>query len=176
MIKIGALKLSRSHFSGIKGSSDPDEFLEWKIQSELIFLTNNISTTLKVKYALTQFEGYASTWWESKRRERESHHNYELPTWQELITFMDLRYMTPNYYQEVLKKLYMLIQGTKFAEEYCDEFENLRMKSKIKEYMKCSVIRFVANLRYDILKPLKLKNYETLEADFHHASKVEAHL
>ena len=27
MIKIGALKLSRSHFSGIKGSSDPDEFL-----------------------------------------------------------------------------------------------------------------------------------------------------
>ena len=89
---------------------------------------------------------------------------------------MDLRYLTPNYYQEVLKKLYMLIQGTKFAEEYCDEFENLRMKSKIKEYMKCSVIRFVANLRYDILKPLKLDYYKTLEAAFHYVSKVEAYL
>ena len=150
-----------------KGSSDPDEFLEWKIQSERIFLTNNISETLKAKYALTQFEGYASTWWESKRRERESHHNYELPTWQELITLMELRYLTPNYYQEVLKKVFMLRQGIKSVEEYYDEFENLRMKSKIEENMQCTVIRFMANLRYDILKPLKLKHYETLEAAFH---------
>ncbi|XP_049349487.1 uncharacterized protein LOC125814081 [Solanum verrucosum] len=42
--------------------------------------------------------------------------------------------------------------------------------------MECTVIRFVANLRYDILKPLKLKLYETLEAAFHDASKVEADL
>ena len=113
-----------------KGSSDPDEFLEWKIQSEPIFLTNNIWATLKEKYVVTQFEGYASTWWEFKRRERESHHNYELPTWQELITLVELRYLTPNY-QEVLDKVYMLRQGTKSVEEYYDEFENLRMKSKI---------------------------------------------
>ncbi|KAH0667840.1 hypothetical protein KY285_029046 [Solanum tuberosum] len=145
-----------------KGSSDPDEFLEWKIQSERIFLTNNISETLKVKYALTQFEGYASTWWESKRRERESHHNYELPTWQKLIALMELRYLTPNYYKEVLKKVYMLRQGTKSVEDYYDEFENLRMKSKIEENMECT--------------PLKLKHYETLEAAFHDASKVEADL
>ena len=159
-----------------KGSSDPDEFLEWKIQSEWIFLTNNILETLKAKYALTQFEGYASTWWESKRRERESHHNYELPTWLELITLMEMRYLTPNYYQEVLKKVYMLRQGSKSVEEYYDEFENLRMKSKLEESLECTVIRFVANLRYDILKPLKLKHYDTLEAAFHDASKVEMDL
>ncbi|KAH0705915.1 hypothetical protein KY285_012228 [Solanum tuberosum] len=132
--------------------------------------------TIKAKYALTQFEGYASTWWESKRRERESHHNYELPTWQELIALMELRYLTPNYYNEVLKKVYMLRQGTKSVKEYYDEFENLRMKSKIEENMECMVIRFVENLRYNILKPLKLKHYETLEAAFHDASKVEENL
>ena len=70
----------------------------------------------------------------------------------------------------------MLREGTKSVEEYYDEFENLRMKSKIKEYMKCSVIRFVENLRYDILKPLKLKHYETLEVSFDDASKVEVDL
>ena len=40
-----------------EGSSDPNEFLEWKIQSEPIILTNNILATLKAKYALMQFEG-----------------------------------------------------------------------------------------------------------------------
>ena len=91
-----------------KGSSDNDKFLEWKIQSERIFLRNNISASSKLKYALTQFEGYTPTWWESKRRENESHHNYELPTWLYMITLMELRYLTPRYYQDVLKKVYML--------------------------------------------------------------------
>ncbi|XP_049372688.1 uncharacterized protein LOC125837645 [Solanum verrucosum] len=85
---------------------------------------------------------------------------------------MEMRYLTPNYYQEVLKKVYMLRQGTKTVEEYYDEFDNLRMKSNIEENMECTVIRFVENLRYDILKTLKLKHYETLEAAFHDASKT----
>ncbi|KAH0720261.1 hypothetical protein KY284_005291 [Solanum tuberosum] len=89
---------------------------------------------------------------------------------------MELRSLTPNYYQEVFKKVYMLRQGTKSVEKYYDEFENLQMKSKIEENMECTVILFVANLRYDILKPLKLKHYETLEAAFHDASNVEADL
>ncbi|KAK6780099.1 hypothetical protein RDI58_022283 [Solanum bulbocastanum] len=122
-----------------KESSDPNEFLEWKFQSEQIFHTNNISKTLKAKYALMQFDGNGSTWWEFKRRERESHHNYELPTWQDLIALMVLRYLTPNYYQEMLKNLYMLRKGITSVEEYYDKFENLRMKSKIEENMEYTV-------------------------------------
>ncbi|KAH0652675.1 hypothetical protein KY289_030353 [Solanum tuberosum] len=102
-----------------KGSGDPEDFLEWKIQSDQIFLTNSISKTLKVKYALMQFKGY----------------------------------LTPNYYQEVFKKVYMLRQ---------------------EKNMECTVIRFMANLRYDMLNPLKLKHYKTLETTFNDASKVEA--
>lgn len=40
-------------FPKFKGIGDPDVFLEWKIQSEQIFLTNNISKTFKALYALT---------------------------------------------------------------------------------------------------------------------------
>ena len=71
---LNIIKVTLPRFKEI---SDPDEFLEWKIQCERIFLKNIISATLKAKYALTQFEGYASTWWESKRRLRDSNHNYE---------------------------------------------------------------------------------------------------
>ena len=119
---LNTIKVTLQRF---KGSSDPDEFLEFKIQSEQIFLTNNISETLNVKYVLMQFEGYASTYWEFKWRERESHHNHELLTWQKLIALMKLRYLTPNYNQKVLKKVYMLRQGTKSVEEYYNEFEIL---------------------------------------------------
>ena len=81
--------------------------------------------------------------------------------------------MTPNYYQEVLNKVYMLRQGTKSVEEYYDEFENMGMKSKIQDNIEWIVIRFVKNLRYDFLKTLKLNKYETLVATFHDASMVE---
>ena len=64
---LNTIKVTHQRFKGI---SDPDEFLEWKIQSERIVLTNNISASLKVKYALARFERYASTWWESKMTER----------------------------------------------------------------------------------------------------------
>ena len=52
----------------------------------------------------------------------------------------------------------------------------MRIKSKLEDKMECTVIGFVANLRYDILKPLKLKHYETLEVSFDDASKVEVDL
>lgn len=35
------------------------------------------------------------------------------------------------------------------------------------------MIRFVANLRHEILRPLRLKHYESLEAAFHDASRIE---
>lgn len=65
----------------------------------------------------------------------------------------------------------MLRQGSKIVEEYYDEFKNMRMKSKLEEN-----IRFMENLRYNILKPLKLKNYYTLEVVFHDASKLDVDL
>ncbi|XP_059289964.1 uncharacterized protein LOC132043503, partial [Lycium ferocissimum] len=159
-----------------KGGSDPEEFLEWKLQSERIFLTNNISNVLKAKHDLTQFEGYASTWLESKKRKRAQWHIYDVPTWQELIELMEARYVTPDYYQGVIKRVYMLRQGSKSVEEYFDEFENLRLKSKIEEHLNYTVIRFVANLNHDISKPMRPHFYTTLEEAFHDATKVEADL
>ena len=53
---LNIIKVTLPRFKEI---SDPDEFLEWKLHSERIFLTNNISASLKVKYALARFERYA---------------------------------------------------------------------------------------------------------------------
>lgn len=47
------------------------------------------------------------------------------------------------------------------------------MNSKLEESLECMVIRFMENLKYDILKPLKLKCYDTFEMAFRDASKVD---
>ncbi|XP_060184361.1 uncharacterized protein LOC132614030 [Lycium barbarum] len=67
----------------------------------------------------------------------------------------------------------MLKQGLKSVEAYFDEFEDLQMKSKIKEHEECTIIRFVANLNQDISKPMRLKTYNSLEEAFHDASKCQ---
>ncbi|XP_059295621.1 uncharacterized protein LOC132048956 [Lycium ferocissimum] len=87
-----------------------------------------------------------------------------------------MRYLPPTYYQEVLKKVYMLKQGSKSVEECFDESKNLRMKSKIEEHLNYTLIRIVANLNRGISKPMRLQTYRSLEEAFHDASKVEADL
>ncbi|XP_059287581.1 uncharacterized protein LOC132040912 [Lycium ferocissimum] len=89
---------------------------------------------------------------------------------------METRWLPPTYHQDALKRLYMLKQGLKSVEAYFDEFEDLRMKSKIEEHEEYTIIRFVANMNRDISKPMRLKTYNSLEEAFHDASKVEADL
>lgn len=50
-----------------KGSSDPEEFLEWKIQIERMFELNNVSDTKMFKHAISKLVGYASSWWEKEK-------------------------------------------------------------------------------------------------------------
>ncbi|XP_059313982.1 uncharacterized protein LOC132064853 [Lycium ferocissimum] len=159
-----------------QGGSNLEEFLEWKLQSERIFLTNNVFEASNTKYALTQFEGYASTWWESKKLQRAQQNIYDLPTWNDLIELMEIRWLPSTYRQDALKRVYLLKQGSKSVEEYFDEFEDLRMKAKLEEQEECTIIRFVAYLNCDIAKPMRLKTYNSLEEAFHDVSKVEADL
>lgn len=70
----------------------------------------------------------------------------------------------------------MLSKGTKSVEEYYYAFENLKIKSKVKENMQCIVIQFVSNLSYDFLNHLKLRYYETLEAAIHDDKNIKAYL
>ncbi|XP_060170562.1 uncharacterized protein LOC132601495 [Lycium barbarum] len=89
---------------------------------------------------------------------------------------METRWLPPTYHQDALKRLYMLKQGLKSVEAYFDEFEDLRMKSKIEYHEEYTIIRFVANLNRDISKPMRLKTYNSLEKAFQDASKFEADL
>jgi len=47
-----------------KGSSDPNEYLDWIVKLERQYNLNNMSDVKKRNYAISHLEGFASTWWE----------------------------------------------------------------------------------------------------------------
>lgn len=89
-----------------KGTSDPYLYLDWELQCNRISQLNELTFQKKAAHAIAQFEGYASTWWETKRLQRVTNGKLDLSNWDELKVLMRERYVTERYKQEQLTKLY----------------------------------------------------------------------
>ncbi|XP_060201743.1 uncharacterized protein LOC132630186 [Lycium barbarum] len=156
-----------------KGSSDPEEFLEWILQSEGIFQVNNISNAMKVKYAITQFEDFATTWWETHKRTREKDGRLPPEDWREMKVLIKKRFVPEYYNEELQKKFYTLQQGNKSVNEYYEEFERIRLRANIEDNNDRNIPRFVAGLNKEISSPMRLHRYFELEEASQAALKVE---
>ena len=64
---LGSIKLKIPEF---KGESNPEFYLEWEDKVEKIFDIHDYSEKKKVKLAVVEFSGYASTWWRKLCRSR----------------------------------------------------------------------------------------------------------
>ena len=147
-----------------KGTSDPEAFLEWKVQLERVFDTNDMTEEKKATYAISSFESYASTWWESMKRSRRRLGLRMNITWEELKEIMNNKYVTPKYRQEQLKKLYELKQGYKSVDEYFNDFEKIRMALDMEtEDEEQAIIRFKSGLSKEIASQLRLHIFHSLQ-------------
>ena len=97
---LNSVKLTIPSF---KGCSDPVEYIEWKLAMERIFDTNDMTEDKKVKYAISSFESFASTWRESVKRSRRRNAMPINVTWGELIRVMDEKYVTQQYHVDQYK-------------------------------------------------------------------------
>ncbi|PHU13617.1 hypothetical protein BC332_14822 [Capsicum chinense] len=94
---LNSIKITLPSF---KGTSDPSLYLDWELQCNRIFQLNELTSQKKVAHAIAQFEGYAPTWWETKRLQRARNNNLDLSDWDELKAFMRERYVTERTPQE----------------------------------------------------------------------------
>ncbi|KAH0679285.1 hypothetical protein KY284_020370 [Solanum tuberosum] len=109
-----------------KGSSDPNEYLDWIVKLERQYNLNNMSDIKKMNYAISHLEDFASTWWEKiERRIRE-------------------RFVGQNYEQYKLKKYYNLQQGRKSVEGYYEELEHTRLRASVNDGEMNLVARFIS--------------------------------
>ncbi|PHT97862.1 hypothetical protein BC332_33230 [Capsicum chinense] len=97
---LNSIKITLPSF---KGTSDPSLYLDWELQCNRIFQLNELTSQKKAAYVIApaytiaQFEGYASTWWETKRLQRARNDNLDLSDWDELKALMRERYVTKRY-------------------------------------------------------------------------------
>ncbi|XP_059294604.1 uncharacterized protein LOC132047602 [Lycium ferocissimum] len=156
-----------------KGGSDPDVFLDWVMHCDRIFLTNDMSEMKKTSYAIAQFEGFASTWWETQVKARRLHGLASTPTWEGLKNILRRKYVIERYKQEQLKKIYTLRQGKKSVEEYYDEFQLVKMRIDFEEDALNAMTRFRAGLNGEIASQMRLHNYSDIDETLEAAIEIE---
>ena len=159
-----------------QGKSDPESYLQWEKQLELIFDCHQFSEEKKVKLAVTQFSDYAIAWWDHLVISRRRNLEYPIDNWPELKVVMRKRFVPKHYHRELVQKLQVLKQGGKSVDDYYKEMEMLMTRADIDEDVEITMARFLAGLNKDIQDQVDLHKYEDLEEMVHMAIKIEKQL
>ena len=156
-----------------QGKNDPEAYLEWERNVELVFDCHNYSENKKVKLAATGFSDYATVWWDqlvfNMRRNREP----DVETWEEMKRVMRKRFVSTYYYRELYNKLQNLRQGNRSVKEYYKEMKVAMTRANIEEDLEATMARFLAGLKRHIQNMVELQHYVELEDMVHMAIKIK---
>ena len=158
------------------GSLDPNVYIDWVNEIERVFEFKGYSDEKKCRVAILKFKGYASLWWENTRKKRERDGKARVRTWVKLKRMLDKRFLPENYKQDTYLKLHQLKQGDKKVEEYLREFENLMMRSEIREEEEQTIARFLGGLQRDIAHKVELQPFHSFRDVCKLSNKVEKQL
>jgi len=99
---LGSIKLKIPAF---KENTDPNAYLDWEKNVEMIFDIYRYSEKKKVKLAVMEFTDYAMVWWERLVVERRRNRERPVNIWEKLKTIMKKRYVPKHYYRELFNRL-----------------------------------------------------------------------
>ena len=113
-----------------EGRFNPVVYLDWELEVEQIFASNNFSDLERVRATTRAFTGFASIWWSVYIKQ--NIHNK--PTiWKDLKAIMRHKFVPPYYRRELLHKLEQLKQGSNTVHAYYQEFKSYMHKCDIEE-------------------------------------------
>src|ERR1043165_9338838 len=113
-----------------EGRFNPVVYLDWELEVEQIFASNNFSDLERVRATTRAFTGFASIWWSVYIKQ--NIHNK--PTiWKDLKAIMRHKFVPPYYRRELLRKLEQLKQGSNTVHAYYQEFKSYMHKCDIEE-------------------------------------------
>ncbi|XP_052182451.1 uncharacterized protein LOC127795058 isoform X1 [Diospyros lotus] len=159
-----------------QGKNDPEVYLEWETNVEMVFACHNYSKLKKVKLATVEFTDYAIIWWDqlilSRRRNRER----PIETWEEMKAIMKRRFIPSHYYRDLFQKLQRLTRGSKSVEDYHKEMKIAMIRANVEEDRETTMARFLVGLNCDIADVVELQHYVELDDMVHMAIKIERQL
>ncbi|XP_010471072.1 PREDICTED: uncharacterized protein LOC104750907 [Camelina sativa] len=153
------------------GKNDPDAYLEWEKEMELVFRCQDYSDHKKVQVAPTEFYDYAINWWDQLVTSRMRRRVQPVDSWNELKAVM----RKSHYNKELPQNLRRLSQSSKSVEDYFHEMESLMIKADIEEEGD-AMAGFLGGLARNIQDQMELQTYEDLEEMLHKAILIEEQL
>lgn len=84
-----------------KGTSDPEEYLDWVQRVEKVFDCQEYTELQKCKYAALEFTDYAVLWWDKLIAQRRIDEEGEIRSWRTMKNLMKKRFV-PEYYKQDL--------------------------------------------------------------------------
>ncbi|XP_057994976.1 uncharacterized protein LOC131175278, partial [Hevea brasiliensis] len=158
------------------GKDNPDVYLEWERQVELIFECHHYSEEKKVKLAAVEFKEYAIVWWDQLLGRRRRNGQRTVETWDEMKGILRNRFVPPYYHRELLQRLQKLTQGTKSVEEYYKAMEIALIRADVEEDWEATMVRFLNGLNPEIANIVELQPCVEVEDMLQMALKVEKQL
>ena len=124
------LKLKIPQF---KGTSSPEEYLEWVQRVDKVFECYEYSEAQKCQLAALEFTDFANLRWENLKAQRRRDRGDGIRSWREMKRIMHRRFMPEYYKQNLYLKLQSIRQGGMSVEDYVMEFEMLSMRCELSE-------------------------------------------
>ncbi|XP_057990618.1 uncharacterized protein LOC131172996 [Hevea brasiliensis] len=144
------------------GKNDPDVYLEWEREVELIFECHNYTEDKKVKLAAVQFKDYAIVWWDQVQAKKRRNGLRPIRTWEEMKELLRDRFVPPHYISELHQRLQRWTQGSKSVEDYHKAMEIAMIRASIEESVEATMARFHSGLNAKIANIVELHHYDTL--------------
>jgi hypothetical protein len=116
------------------GSTNPEEFLDWKEQMEYEHELQDFSEAEKVSRAALEFEDYAHEWW------KKYPHKRFVKCWEDLKKTMREEFVPHEYELILLRRLKRIKQGSKFVQSYHDELSFTMHRANIVDDMDAKYI------------------------------------
>lgn len=159
-----------------QGKTDPNVYLEWEKQVELVFECHNFFEEKNVKLAATESVDYAVVQWDRIVINIRKNKEHPINTWEDMKAVLRKWFVPSSYYRELYQRLQGLTQGSKSVEDYHKEMEIIMARANVEEDREATMARFLHGLNRDITNLVELQHYVELEDMVHMAMKVEKQL
>src|SRR5919199_406788 len=146
------------------GSSNPEDYFEWVQTLDRIIEVKGYDEKKGFKVAVMKLKKYASFWYDNMKNERELKGKSRVKTWSKLKEVMEKRFVPQAYMQEVYIQMNNLKQGTKDVIDYIREFEQLKIRTGVKEAEEHTIARLIGGLNSSIAEKMELQPLWSFES------------
>uniref|UniRef100_F6H4H5 CCHC-type domain-containing protein n=1 Tax=Vitis vinifera TaxID=29760 RepID=F6H4H5_VITVI len=135
-----------------------------------------ISKNRKVHFVNAKLKGATCLWWHNIENQVHRTDQPPIDTWDGMKLKMKGHFLPTNYEQLMYTKLFSLKQGTKFVEEYIEEFHELSIQNRVRESDAQLATRYKVGLRMEIQLEMIVAHTYTVDDVYQLALKIKEDL